>query len=168
MCLVWLTLAFVPPYPVFVAAFALSAFLSATVNPLLQTIRQERVPPELRGRVFGTVLSLVLVASPVGLLVGGLVAEVGGLEAGFALAFVLYSAITLAAALNPVLREMDLRRERADVVESPAEQVLAEVEEPGPQAGTVDLALPASRARQAFERPDEDGELEVHLRDPGG
>src|SRR5215218_3051376 len=68
MCCVWLTLAFVPPYAVFVAAFAASTFLTATVNPLLQTIRQERVPPELRGRVFGTVLSLVVVASPIGLL----------------------------------------------------------------------------------------------------
>jgi MFS family permease len=167
MCGVWLTLAFVPPYAVFVAAFAFSTFLSATVNPLLQTIRQERVPPELRGRVFGTVLSFVVVASPFGLLVGGLIAEVGGVEAGFAFAFVAYSAITLGAALNPVLKEMNLRRERADVVESPTEQVLAEVEQPGPQTGAVDLTLPASRTGQSLERSDEDGELEVDLRDPG-
>lgn len=166
MCAVWLTLAFVPPYAVFVTAFAFSTFLSATVNPLLQTIRQERVPPELRGRVFGTVLSLVVVASPVGLLVGGLIAEIGGLRAGFGFAFVAYSAITLGAALNPVLKEMNLRRERPEVVESAPEQVLAEIEEPGPETGAVDLTLPLRRARQSLEGSDEDGELEVDLRDP--
>ena len=113
-CVVWFTLSLVPPFAVVAGAYGLFAFLAALVNPLLQTLRQERTPPELRGRVFGTVLSVAVVASPVGLLVGGLVAELGGLRAGFLLAFVAYSTITFGAFLNPALREMDQHRSRGE------------------------------------------------------
>jgi hypothetical protein len=115
----FIALAFVPPFPVVIATMAIFSFAIGLVNPLLQTLRQERTPPELRGRVFGTVFAGVLLASPIGLLVGGVVAEVGGVGAGFAFALVAYSAITIGAVLNPALREMDvrvLRRESAEVV----------------------------------------------------
>jgi len=164
-CLLWLVLSFVPPLAVVAAAFGVFSFLAATVNPLLQTIRQERVPPELRGRVFGTVLSVVLIASPIGLILGSVLAEVGGLRAGFLFAFVGYTAITVGAFLNPVLREMDLRRERSEVFESAAEQVLPQVEEARPEARRVDLAPPLGGARETLERTHEDGELEIDLRD---
>src|SRR5918995_1022525 len=164
-CLLWLVLSFVPPFAIVAPSFGVFSFLVATVNPLLQTIRQERVPAELRGRVFGTSLAVVLLASPIGLLLGSVLAELGGLRAGFLFGLAGYTAITIGAILNPALREMDLRRERAEVFESAAEQVLPEVEQPGPEARRVDLAPPLSGARQALERANEDCELEVDLRD---
>jgi MFS family permease len=127
-----LVLAAVPPFAVVAATMALFSFSIGLVNPLLQTLRQERTPPELRGRVFGTVLSGVLLASPIGLVVGSLIAELAGLGTAFFFAFVAYATITVGAALNPALREMDLRREGPQVVERPVEQVLTQVEEPGP------------------------------------
>src|SRR5581483_6022224 len=48
-----------------------------------------------------------------------------------------------------------------EIVERPAEQVLAQVEEPGPERAAVELRLPAHERRKPFERSDEDGELEV-------
>jgi MFS family permease len=127
-----LVLATVPPFAVVATTMALFSFSTGLVNPLLQTLRQERTPPELRGRVFGTVFSGVLLASPIGLLVGSLIAELAGLGAAFLFAFVAYAAITVGAALNPALREMNLRGQRPQVVERPVEQVLTQVEEPGP------------------------------------
>ena len=58
--------------------------------------------------------------------------------------------------------------EGPQVLERAAEQVLPEVEQAGPEARRVDLAPPLRGARQALERPHEDRELEVDLRDARG
>lgn len=41
------------------------------LNPILMAVRQERVPSELRGRVFGTSAAIAYLAIPAGMLVGG-------------------------------------------------------------------------------------------------
>src|SRR5918995_5441046 len=58
--------------------------------------------------------------------------------------------------------------EGPEVLERPAEQVLLEVEQARPEARRVDVALPPGGARQPLERPNEHGQLEVHLRDASG
>ncbi len=42
------------------------------LNPILMAVRQERVPSELRGRVFGTSAAIAYLAIPAGMLIGGL------------------------------------------------------------------------------------------------
>jgi MFS family permease len=46
--------------------------MGGPLNPILMTVRQERVPAELRGRVFGTFGAIAYLAIPAGMLVGGL------------------------------------------------------------------------------------------------
>ena len=45
-------------------------------------------------------------------------------------------------------------------------QVLAQVEEPGPERAAIGARLEPDRGREPLERPDQDGELEVRRRDP--
>jgi MFS family permease len=64
-------LATTPSLPVLVGTLALVGLVSGPINPLLATIRHERIPAELRGRVFGTFSAIALVAQPLGLLLAG-------------------------------------------------------------------------------------------------
>src|SRR6188474_1541201 len=57
---------------------------------------------------------------------------------------------------------------RAQVVDRAVQEVLAQVEEAGPERLAVGYRGEAGRRRQAFERAHEDGELEVGVRDTGG
>jgi len=71
-------LALTPPLWITTAALALTGFWLAPINPLVGTVMQERVPAELRARVFGAVVATASLASPLGALIGGgLVAGVG-------------------------------------------------------------------------------------------
>jgi MFS family permease len=93
--------------PLIVIALGLGGMASGPLNPLLVTIRHERIPVALRGRVFSTFSAITSCAQPLGLLVGGnlldriglgpmvLAIAVGELAVGVSLIFV------------PALREMD-------------------------------------------------------------
>lgn len=71
-------LALTPPLWVTVVSLALFGFWISPLNPLLFTIMQERVPAELRARVFGALVAASMLAAPAGvLLVGVLVAGIG-------------------------------------------------------------------------------------------
>ncbi len=66
------------PLPVVLAAIALVGVVGGPTNPLLVTIRHERIPKELRGRVFSTFSAIAQVAAPLGVLcAGGLVEAIG-------------------------------------------------------------------------------------------
>src|SRR5882724_10835455 len=58
-----------------------------------------------------------------------------------------------------------LRGQGAKVLERTAEQVLAQIEEPGPERGAVERGADAGGVGESLQRPDEDRELEVGLRD---
>src|SRR4051794_20889117 len=70
-----------PPLPVVAIASFSASLALAPLNPLLMTILQERVPLELRGRVFGLLLTLILAAAPLGLLIAGFALDAIGLRA---------------------------------------------------------------------------------------
>src|SRR3954451_6981258 len=57
---------------------------------------------------------------------------------------------------------------RAQVVDRAVQQVLAQVEEAGPERLAVGHRRKAGRRRKAFERAHENGQLEVGVRDTGG
>ncbi|HEY7907375.1 MAG TPA: MFS transporter [Thermomicrobiales bacterium] len=93
--------------PLIVVALGLGGMASGPLNPLLVTIRHERIPVAMRGRVFSTFSAIASGAQPLGLLVGGNLLEriglgptvfaitVGELVVGIGLLFV------------PALRELD-------------------------------------------------------------
>ncbi|MBA3644475.1 MAG: MFS transporter, partial [Chloroflexia bacterium] len=71
---IWL-LALSPPLPVLLAGFLIVGLVTGPTNPLLVTIRHERIPPAMRGRVFGTFSALAMAAQPIGVFLGGAMVE---------------------------------------------------------------------------------------------
>lgn len=104
-----LTLSTAPPYAVAVAAMLLMGFAAGPLNPILMSIRQERVPMPYRARVFGTMTAIAFVAIPLGQLAGGYLIEWLGVRTVIAAVAVIYLITVVSFIFNPVLQEMDQR-----------------------------------------------------------
>ncbi|MFJ5710275.1 MFS transporter [Streptomyces sp. NPDC093105] len=92
--------------PLLVAAVA-AGLGAGVLNPILGTVMYERVPEELRSRVAGASTAGVLMATPLGGLVTGLVVERAGLTGTLLGVGALYFLVTLAPAVFPAWRGMD-------------------------------------------------------------
>ena len=102
----WL-LALTPPLQTALLAAVLIGIAAGPINPILMTVRQERVPPVLRGRVFGAQRAIAWSATPLGVLAGGVLIEAAGVGATFGIMAASYLAASLSLMVNPALRAMD-------------------------------------------------------------
>jgi MFS family permease len=108
--LLWV-LVFMPPVGVLFAAFLLTGFLGGPVNPLSVTVRQERIPLALRGRVFSSFSAIAMMSSPFGIaLAGGAIERSGLLPTVFALACC-YTCASVGMFFVPALHQMDGRNQ---------------------------------------------------------
>jgi MFS family permease len=105
--LVWLPLVVTHSLPVIIGALAAGGILIGPTNPMLVTIRHERIPQELRGRVFSTFSAISGVAQPFGLALGGVAVQVFGLRGTLIALTLALCAVGVAMLFLPVLREMD-------------------------------------------------------------
>lgn len=103
---IWV-LAMLPSLAVSVAALVAAGLAIGAVNPLAMTMLQERVPVELRGRVFGAVMGIVLVATPLGMLLAGTLIAALGLRLLIAAIAALCLATGASLLFNPALRETE-------------------------------------------------------------
>lgn len=106
-------LAFLPPLW---AVFALNALVgvgSGMVNPFIITVFHRRTPVALRGRVLGTFVALAMLASPLGVLIGGTLIEALGLRAVIAAAGGILCLLALITPFLPALAELDAPGEAA-------------------------------------------------------
>ncbi|HVL23885.1 MAG TPA: MFS transporter [Thermomicrobiales bacterium] len=94
-------------YPALIAAAVLVGLLVGPVNPMLVTIRFERIPVALRGRVFATFSALAGAAAPIGMVGMGWVLDTFGIQEGLVAIATLGTVIGIGAIFVPVLREMD-------------------------------------------------------------
>jgi MFS family permease len=78
-CMFWV-LAAPLPLPIILGVLALVGLISGPITPLLVTIRHERIPTHLRGRVFSTFSAITQAASPLGIVVAGALIEGTGLR----------------------------------------------------------------------------------------
>ncbi|MDP9363252.1 MAG: MFS transporter, partial [Chloroflexota bacterium] len=99
-----------PSVPVLVAALALAGVVMGPVNPLLVTIRHERIPPDLRGRVFGTFSAVAVGAQPLGLLLAGFLIDGVGFRPTVLLLAGAAQLLGVLLLFAPTLREMDVAR----------------------------------------------------------
>jgi MFS family permease len=106
-----LALALAPPFPIALLVMFVMGLGSGPLNPLLMSVRQERVPLEFRARVFGTTTAICLVAIPLGQVAGGFAVERFGPERCIGFISLVYLGMVLSFLLNPILREMDVRRQ---------------------------------------------------------
>jgi MFS family permease len=84
--------------------------LSGSINPLLVTVRHERIPSELRGRVFSTFSAIAYVAQPLGTALGGVAVDRLGFVPTVTVLGLGLALLALTLLLVPVLREMDLTK----------------------------------------------------------
>lgn len=99
--------AMAPAFPLLLLASFFMGLAGGPINPILMTVRQERVPERIRARVFGTFTALAWCAIPLGQLVGGFSVQAFGPEATLAASAICFLATAVAMGLNPRLRGMD-------------------------------------------------------------
>ncbi len=97
---------FSPRYPVQLVVMAVSGFLSAAVNPIVNVVLQERVPDAMRGRVLSALFALAYAAYPVGYAAAGFTIKAFGETATFAWMAVATVATTVWAMLTPALADV--------------------------------------------------------------
>lgn len=95
------------PFPVMLGVLATLSILGGAVNPLLVTVRMERIPTELRGRVFATTSAIAMAMQPVGIVAGGAVVEWLGLRTAVLLLAGPSSVIGVVIFLMPIWRRLD-------------------------------------------------------------
>jgi MFS family permease len=100
-------LAFSSSIPVTAAVFAFVGLSGGPLNPLLVTIRHERIPLALRGRVFSTFSAISAVAAPLGMVLQGNMIEGIGLHETIVALAITYQIVGLGLLFLPALREMD-------------------------------------------------------------
>jgi len=95
--------------PLLMVAAALDGIISGPINPLLVTIRHERTPIELRGRIFSTFSAIAQAASPLGILLAGLAIERLGLRPTTIVIAICTLLIGIAMMFVPAFTEMNTR-----------------------------------------------------------
>jgi MFS family permease len=100
----WILL--LPWLPLIIAWNIIAGLCIAPVNPLIDTVLQERLPAEMRARVFGSISAGVLIGIPLGTFAGGYVAAWLGLKATLLVMGALYLLTTSSLLINPTLKEM--------------------------------------------------------------
>jgi MFS family permease len=95
------------PYPAMIVSALLAGLFSGPINPLLVNVRMERIPKELRGRVFATFSGLAGAATPLGMVLAGWLLEVNGVRSGLAILASVATVFTLGLWFTKPLREMN-------------------------------------------------------------
>lgn len=102
-------LAIQPAFPILLGVTAFMGFITGPINPLMVTIRHERIPLSMRGRVFATYSAIAQLASPLGIVVGGFaIAGLGFHPTVIALALAVQF-LAIGMFFVPSLRKMDER-----------------------------------------------------------
>jgi MFS family permease len=102
-------LAFAPPVPVVAGTLAFIGLIGGGVNPLLVTVRHERIPADLRGRVFSTFSAMASGVQPLGAVLGGAAIEGLGLQMTVIVLAVCAQLLGISLLFASALRELDVR-----------------------------------------------------------
>jgi MFS family permease len=102
-------LALTPPLPLLLVAMVISGVIFGPMNAVSATVVQEATPPQLLGRVFGTLTSISMVGIPVGTTVVGMLISDLGLIPTMLCMTAVYLALGIVMALNPALKAMQPR-----------------------------------------------------------
>ncbi|HEU5368632.1 MAG TPA: MFS transporter [Ktedonobacterales bacterium] len=97
----------VPILPLLIVVYAIAGLGAAPINPLITTILQERTPPEMRARIFGTTAAGEYIGIPIGAVLGGFLVAWIGIPASLVIMGALYLLMTLSLLINPALRKME-------------------------------------------------------------
>jgi MFS family permease len=93
----------------------ISSLGAGPLNPIIDALEYERIPPHMRGRVFGVITAGAWAAMPLGTLLGGVFTEQFGVQWMLILLGVTYLITTLSMAFIPAMRQMNRRAEATSV-----------------------------------------------------
>lgn len=96
-----------PPLPFMIGLAMLMGLGSGPLNPIIFTVMQERVPLQMRARVFGMVRSLAWMAMPLGPMIGGYAAEAIGLRGAYTIIAVTYLLVAIGQFFIREMHTMD-------------------------------------------------------------
>ncbi len=96
-----------PSIYVLVAAMLITSIGAGPLNPIIGAVEFERIPVNMRGRVFGAITAGAWVAMPLGMLLGGVSTESFGTSTMLIFLGVAYFITTLSMAFIPAMREMN-------------------------------------------------------------
>ena len=96
-----------PPIMVLVVTTLICSIGAGPLNPIIGAIEFERIPPQMRGRVFGAITAGAWVAMPLGMLLGGVLTENLGTFAMMIGLGIAYFITTLSMAFIPAMKEMN-------------------------------------------------------------
>lgn len=94
------------PLSGFILVEAVVGLAAGPLNPIIGTIEYERIPAEMRGRVFGAITAGAYAAVPLGMLAAGFLIEWIDIRFTIMIMGGIYLAVLLSLALNPALRDM--------------------------------------------------------------
>jgi MFS family permease len=103
----WIFL-YLPILPVLIGWHIIAGLALSVVNPIIGTVMQERLPVEMRARVFGTVTAGTLAGIPLGTFFSGYMVAWLGLQTTLLVMGILYLAATLSLLVNPALKTMEV------------------------------------------------------------
>jgi MFS family permease len=96
-----------PPLAVLLPALALAGLAKGPIGPIALTVRQERIPPELRGRVLGASSAIALATAPLGVAIAGFLVESAGFRPTVLVLAAGAQLLGLGMLLVPVFRDLD-------------------------------------------------------------
>jgi MFS family permease len=97
------------PFPLILGATFITGVGAGPLNPIIDAVAYERIPPNMRGRVFGTITAGAWVAMPLGMLLGGILTEQLGVQPLLISLGLTYLVTTLSMAVIPAMREINRR-----------------------------------------------------------
>jgi MFS family permease len=103
----FLVYAIYPPLWVLVVSVFIISIGAGPLNPIIDAVSYERVPVNMRGRVFGIITAGAWAAMPLSMLAAGVLTEQFGLQPMLIGLAVLYLVTTLSMAFVPAMREMN-------------------------------------------------------------
>jgi MFS family permease len=98
-----------PALVVVLLALFVVGLAAGAIGPIDQTLRQERTPPPLRGRVFSLVIAAQAVVAPIGMLLAGVAADRLGVQLAFVVFAITNAALVLLALAIPAFRLLNER-----------------------------------------------------------
>jgi MFS family permease len=98
-----------PPVWVLVVATLITSIGAGPLNPIIGAIEFERIPSNMRGRVFGAITAGAWLAMPLGMLLGGILTDRLGTLIMFIGLAIVFFITTMSMALIPAMKEMNRR-----------------------------------------------------------
>lgn len=98
-----------PPLWVIILTTFIFSIGAGPLNPIIDSVEYERIPPHMRGRVFGTITAGAWAAMPLSMLVAGVLTEQLGVQPMLIGIGLVYLATTVSMGVIPAMRQMDRR-----------------------------------------------------------